>query len=132
MKATIGHIILSVSDWSKSQAFYDPLMSALGFEIGLDDSGDWGGIRAYRQGEHGVYIYHEADKEYREFERFPGLNHIAFKVESREDVDELYKLVQTLGVKITKSPQEYPDYTERYYAFYFRDPDGIPLEVAFI
>jgi catechol 2,3-dioxygenase-like lactoylglutathione lyase family enzyme len=97
MKATIGHIILSVSDWEKSKKFYDTLMSALGFEVELDDSGNWGGIKAYHQGEHGLYIYHESDKDYKQFERFPGLNHIAFKVENREDVDEMYKLVQSLS-----------------------------------
>jgi len=132
MKAKISHTILSVSDWEKATTFYDALMGALGFEPGRpDEKGEWGGIRAYRQGEHGLYIYHEGDKQYTKFNRFPGLNHIAFGVESRVDVDKIYELVKTLDVEITRKPKLYPEYTENYYAFYFRDPDGIPLEVMF-
>jgi catechol 2,3-dioxygenase-like lactoylglutathione lyase family enzyme len=30
-----------------------------------------------------------------------------------------------------KEPKAFPEYSSKYYAFYFRDPDGIPLEIAF-
>lgn len=78
MKAKIAHTILSVSNWEKSVAFYDAALLAMGFEVDLDEKGDWGSIRSYRQGEHALYIQHEPAKEYTKFTRFPGLNHIAF------------------------------------------------------
>ena len=131
MRAKIGHLILSVSDWDKSAVFYDKLLTTMGFEKRLDHIGeDWGSIRSYHQGEHGVYIQHNADTEYKEFVRNPGIDHLAFRVDNRAEVEELHELVKTLEVKITREPHEYPEYTPKYYAFYFRDPDGIPLEVS--
>lgn len=132
MKARIAHTILSVSDFNRSVKFYDALMGALGFKVGLNEHGDWGGVKSYKQGEHGLYIQYEADQKYSQFNRFPGLNHIAFGVSEKQHVDQIYQLVQTLGVKITRSPKEYPEYADQYYAFYFRDPDGMPLEVAYM
>ena len=77
-------------------------------------------------------IIHENKIKYKEFNRYVGLNHIAFEVESKEKVDDIYELVKNLNIKITRPPQTYPEYTDNYYAFFFRDPDNIPLEVAFI
>ena len=65
------------------------------------------------------------------FVRNVWLDHLAFYVKSSKKVDEIYKIVTTLGYKITRQPNEYPEYSEWYYAFYFRDPNGIPLEVFY-
>jgi len=128
----ISHINLSVSDFEKSLEFYNTLMFALDFKKGLDESGDWGAVRGYKGDGIELEIIHENDIDYTTFNRFPGLNHICFEVESRDEVDEMYGLVKTLGVEITREPKEYPEYTDKYYAFFFRDPDGMPLEIAFI
>jgi len=130
--AKINHINLSVSDMKKSTDFYDKVMFALGFTRGLDDSGDWGAVLGYKGDGIELEIIHENDKEYKSFSRFAGLNHIALQAESREQVDKLYEIVKGLGVKITREPREYPEYTDKYYAFFFRDPDGIPLEVVYL
>lgn len=44
----------------------------------------------------------------------------------------MFAMIKELGAEITREPKEYPEYTDKYYAFYFRDPDGIPLEIAMI
>ena len=130
--AKISHINLSVSDMKKSLGFYDKLMFALGFTEGINESGDWGAVRGYKGENIELEIIHENDIEYTKFNRYVGLNHIAFEVETKEKVDEMFSLVKTLEVDITREPKSYPEYTENYYAFYFRDPDGIPLEIAYI
>ena len=127
----INHINLSVSNMQKSIEFYNSLMFALGFKEGIDESGDWGSVRGYKGENIELEIIHENHIDYKKFNRYVGLNHIAFEVATKEKVDEIYQLVKNLGVEITREPQKYPDYTENYYAFYFRDPDGVPLEVAF-
>lgn len=131
-KPKINHINLSVSNMERSLAFYDKLMFAMGCEEGLDESGDWGAVRGYKGDGFELEIIHEVDIEYKPFNRFVGLNHIAFEVESKEKVDEIYQLVKGLGVVITREPREYPEYTDKYYAFFFRDPDNIPLEVVYM
>ena len=130
--AKINHINLSVRDMNLSVAFYDKLMFALGFKKGLDESGDWGAVRGYKGDGIELEIIHENDIEYKPFNRYVGLNHICFEVDRREKVDEIFEIVKNLGVKITREPREYPEYTNNYYAFYFRDPDGMPLEIAFV
>lgn len=127
----INHINLSVSNMERSVAFYDKLLFSLGFQPGLNESGEWGAVKGYRAGETELEIIHEKEIEYKPFNRYVGLNHIAFQAESQEKVDEAYKLVKELGVKITRKPKTYPEYSDSYYAFFFRDPDGIPLEVMF-
>ena len=130
MGASIGHIILAVSDLKRSAAFYDPLMRAMGFEIGLAERDAIGGIRSYHSGSHSLFLKWMKDRKHRPFSRDVGLDHLAFKVRGKAAVDRLFALVSRAGAEITRPPRAYPEYSKRYYAFYFRDPDGIPLEIA--
>jgi predicted lactoylglutathione lyase len=65
--------------------------------------------------------------------RKPGaLHHLAFKAESRAEVDRLHDQIKEIGATIVRPPQEYPEYTPPgYYAFYFKDVDGIKYEIVF-
>jgi len=129
MKSTIGHIILNVSDFSASEKFYDAIMSVMGFEGGHKDTGDAGTIKLYTQGEHNLWIRWDKEHVHEKFVRDVGLDHLAFMVEMDADVDKLHQIVQLQGTLITRLPRKYPEYSSTYYAFYFRDPDGVPLEV---
>ena len=65
----------------------------------------------------------------REHDRYaPGLHHLAFNAESREDVDGLYSFLREMGADILDPPRVY--YEPDYYAVFFADPDGIKLEFA--
>lgn len=129
MKGIIGHIILNVKDFDKSELFYDKLLTEIGFMIDHIDEGDFEKVKSYRQGEHNLWIRFDRQKESEKFVRNVGLDHIAFEMKSKPEVDKIYELIKKLNVKITREPKKYPEYTETYYAFYFRDPNGIPLEV---
>jgi catechol 2,3-dioxygenase-like lactoylglutathione lyase family enzyme len=59
-----------------------------------------------------------------------GLHHLCFSVESRDLVDQLFELVAGLGAEVLDPPIEYPQYSPRYYATYFLDPDGMKIEIA--
>ncbi len=61
----------------------------------------------------------------------PGLHHLAFSADSREEVDQLYQYLLKLKAEILDSPAEY-DYMPGYYAVYFLDPDEIKLELTHI
>ena len=62
-----------------------------------------------------------------------GLNHIAFKVGSKQEVDNFSNnfLSDKKQIILYNSPKEYPEYTEDYYAVFFEDPDRIKLEVMY-
>ena len=39
--------------------------------------------------------------------------------------------IQVIGATIVSAPREYPEYTPPgYYAFFFKDPDGIKYEIV--
>jgi len=129
MNGIIGHIILNVKNFVESELFYDSLLQALGFEIDHFDSGEWGKIKSYKQGEHNLWIRYDTQKDSKEFVRDVGLDHLAIEVKNENEVDEIFEIINKLNVLITREPKKYPEYSETYYAFFFRDPNGIPLEV---
>jgi glyoxylase I family protein len=59
----------------------------------------------------------------------PGLHHLAFRANSRAEVDGLYRLLQKMGAVILDPPALY--YPPNYYAVFFADPDGLKLEFVF-
>ncbi|MDP3724990.1 MAG: VOC family protein [Nanoarchaeota archaeon] len=61
----------------------------------------------------------------------PGLHHFCFVVESEDEVNEIYKWLKKEDINITDPPTHYPQYTDKYYATFFFDPDGIKLEIAY-
>ena len=125
----IGHIILNVSNFKVSEEFYDGILFRIGFESDFEEEGpQWSG-KSYRFGEHNIWIKADATHDSLPFVRYVGLDHVAFIVDSKEIVDELFAVVQEASATITRTPKYYPEYTPTYYAFYFRDPDGIPIEI---
>jgi catechol 2,3-dioxygenase-like lactoylglutathione lyase family enzyme len=64
----------------------------------------------------------------------PGINHIAFRVPTRAEVDLFTKqfLAPQSITPLYGGPREYPEYTPGYYAVFFEDPDRLKLEVAYV
>jgi len=129
MKATIGHIILNVKDFNVSELFYDRFLTKIGFTINHKEEGDFGKIKAYKQGEHNLWIRFDQNEASKEFVRNVGLDDLAFQLNDKYEVDEVFKVLKEMNSEISRKPKMYPEYSKTYYAFYFRDPDGIPLEV---
>lgn len=138
MTPRIDHIDLTVRDLEREEAFYDALLPLLGFD--LANKG---------KGEEPDFEYRAVDYSHKAFSltlvcprpdfaaetvcrRRPGsLHHLAFGAGSREEVDQLYAQVKEIpGVTIVESPKFWADYAPDYYAFFFKDPDGIKLEIV--
>ncbi len=123
----VDHIDLRVSDLDRSAAFYDAVMSALGFQRVSDDGTIvWRskhveiGIRAAESS-----AVPEGYDQYR-----VGLHHLAFRAESRDAVDRFHALLQDQNIEVLDAPAEYPDYVRDYYAVFFADPDGMNFELV--
>ncbi len=129
MKAIIGHIILNVKYFSKSELFYDKFLTEIGFKIDHRNESEFKKMKSYKQGEHNLWIRFDGNKGSEKFVRNVGLDHLAFELNSETEVNDVYELVKKLNVKISRKPKKYSEYSETYYAFYFRDPNEIPLEV---
>jgi catechol 2,3-dioxygenase-like lactoylglutathione lyase family enzyme len=63
-----------------------------------------------------------------------GLNHLAFGVQRRADVDVFVdEFMRPRGLPpLYDSPREYPEYHAGYYAVFLEDPDRLKVEVAYV
>lgn len=133
MRAPLYHIQLNVSDAKKSVPFYKELLHYLGFDSIVDEGEDHLGIS---DGRTDFWIL-ETEEKYRgnKFHRKnTGINHLAFRVAAREDVDKFVEeFLKAKGIPMLYgTPKEFPEYHEGYYAVFFEDPDRVKLEVVFI
>ncbi|CAN5144263.1 VOC family protein [soil metagenome] len=124
----IDHIYIAVSDLARSQAFYDPLMSALGFRKNAFGINGDPHIQYYNKlfG----YVLRPATANSASHDPYsPGLHHLCFRVEDKEAVVALAAELGRLGLECT-DPALYPQYAPDYHALFLNDPDGIRLEVT--
>ena len=123
----INHIGLTVSDMTRAAAFYEALLTHLGYER-VEDTAQhilWAGPG-------GALGISPARPELaqRKHDRYAvGLHHLAFHAPRREDVDAAFEKLRAMGAEVTDEPAEY-EYLPGFYAVYFLDLDGIKLEVA--
>ncbi len=124
----LDHIYIAVSDVSRSTEFYDGVMRLLGFRKGTDPVG--GQPHTHYFNRVLQYTLRPARPDAPPHDPLaPGLHHICFQVADRRDADEAAAGLRQLGVQVTE-PRIYPDYGPDYYAIYFKDPDGIELEIV--
>lgn len=124
----IDHIDLSVSDLDRSVAFYDAVLTELGFKkVSENGTVDWRGSDM----EIGVRAA-ETLGDPAPYDRYRvGLHHLAFRAESRAAVDRFHDFLTQHGFDVLDAPTDYPEYGQGYYAVFFADPDGIKLEVVY-
>ncbi|MEW5857841.1 MAG: VOC family protein [Cyanobacteriota bacterium] len=126
---TVNHLALTVSDRAKSELFYDAILQFIGYQqVEKNDefimwwSKDAGAILIYAANPDSANKVHDRYS--------PGLHHLAFNADSREQVDNLYKLLFDLNATVLDPPAEYNHYAPGYYAVFFADPDGMKLELV--
>lgn len=127
----IQHVDLAVADVDRSLSFYQVLLGPLGLK-------EYARVPSYRGTEEIVYLefgrsflgVRPADGgTYRHYD--VGLEHLAFQVDTRDEVDEAYQRCISAGGKIESPPEEdYVDQGEDYYSFFALDPDGFRIEIV--
>jgi|ERR1044071_1624989 len=124
----IQHIDLAVSDVERSLAFYMGLLGPLGLR-------ELERFPTYRRTEEVVYLsfgdeslgVRPADGGTHRYYGV-GLEHLAFEVDTSEEVDAAHARCVRRGDRIHCPPEEDSDITG-YYAFFVFDPDGFRIEV---
>ena len=128
----VHHVDLVVSSIERSLPFYSDLLGPIGYTRVSEVEGERGETIWYLTGPGTSVGLREAQSESGRYDRYAiGLHHLAFEASSRTQVDELARWVHAQDVEIESEPQEYT-YSPGYYAFFFRDPDGIKLEVVHV
>ena len=126
----IHHIDLAVRDVQRSLDFYLAVLGPLGVREEMRDPSYRGteeivylrageqylGLRPADGGEHHYYDV--------------GLEHLAFYVDTRDEVDAAYQRCLEIGAQIHFPPEEDRTFPGYYELFVF-DPDGIRVEVGY-
>ncbi|MBW8334616.1 MAG: VOC family protein [Prolixibacteraceae bacterium] len=137
MKPIIDHIQITVKDLKVAEKFYDNFLPVIGFDIKNK-------VTAFIK-EHDFHVIEythdllafaitsprESFKNDSVNRRKPGaLHHLAFKADSRQEVDRAYHELVTIGANIVSEPKIHPEYSENYYAVYFKDMENIKYEIV--
>lgn len=122
------HIEIYVSDLNKSRLFYSWLLSNLGFELFQE----WDlGFSYQKDGFYIVFV--QAKEKYIKngYNRCNiGLNHLAFRCSSKEEVDQIREQLIERKVDLLYD-DKYPFAGgKEHYAVYFEDPDRIKIEIC--
>ena len=125
----IAHIQLTVSDMTRSMAFYEPLLHSLEM-VTLIRSPEYFYCIGGRTG---IAITPMAEEFRGQLfdQRRTGLHHLCLRARSRADVDEIHHTALALGAKIVRAPQE-GAWAPGYYSVLFEDPDGMRIEANFV
>lgn len=123
----LDHIYLTVSDFERSERFYDRLMHLLGFRKG--DKPIDGDPHAHYFNRCLQLSLRPARSTGRHDPYAPGLHHLCLQLPDPKHVDEAAAALREHGIAATP-PRLHPEYDPDYYATSFRDPDGIRLELV--
>ena len=128
----IDHIGIGVPDLAAAKRYYDGLMQVIGlkewFKTGTDGRFNYG-----PDGAQGSQLFFDASRANDKYSRlgYPGLQHLAFVVESRAIVREAHAWALANNSEVLRdSPRPFAKYGEHCYATYWIDPHGFMLEAV--
>ena len=129
--AGIDHLMINANNYQTSVKFYAWLMP----KIGYAEKHEYGGedpMTGFSGAGGSLWLSNSATNLRTDNfnKRRVGLREIAFRADSRAQVDEVAMGIEAAGGKILDAPQEYPQYAPNYYSVFFTDPDGLKLEVV--
>lgn len=128
MKGTLHHIELYVSDLERSKAFWGWLLGELGYTV----SQQWAQGISYQLGPTYIVLV-QTEAEYLNIpyhRKGTGLNHLAFHVDTRAEVDQFYQSLKARGVTILYEDKHPLAGGPNYYAVFFEDPDRMKVELV--
>lgn len=125
----IGHLGINVPDLAAARDHYRELMPMLGFETYLEAVDQL----AYRpaRGKPGTHLFlYPSQRAGDHSGEHTGLQHLAFMVATRSDVDRVHRHVVAECLDVVHAPRHFPDYPQPYYATFWLDPFGLRLEAV--
>lgn len=128
MKGLIHHIEIYVSNLKHSVEFWGWLFE----ELGYTPFQDWESGKSWRlEGSYIVFV--QAEERFLDISYHRcrvGLNHLAFYVDSRQEIDDITLKLKDKGIRILYSEKHPFAGGNEHYAVYFEDPDRIKVELV--
>lgn len=113
------HVVFGVSDYAASKAFYLEALEPIGIKVVQEGSL---GIELSADDKTSLCLFPTEEK--------PARLHLAFRADTRKQVDEFYRAALEAGGKDNGEPGLRPRYHANYYAAFVIDPDGHNVEVV--
>lgn len=121
----IDHTGINVSNFAKSKAFYQKALKCIRYEVLVDLPAEVAGVNVAGLGEAPKPDFWIAEGTPQK----PHV-HIAFRAETRAQVDEFYKAALDAGGRDNGKPGPRPHYHPNYYGAFVLDFDGHNIEVV--
>ena len=121
----IDHVILTVSSFERSVAFYTGAFAPLGIKMSMDYKGEGNHPDLKGFGD-GITIFFWL----KEGKTASAGVHVGFVAKDHAEVDTFYKAAVAFGAEIREVPRVFPEYYPGYYATWIIDPDGYEIEFA--
>jgi catechol 2,3-dioxygenase-like lactoylglutathione lyase family enzyme len=116
----LDHLGIQCADLAASAAFYDAVLAPLGSHRLLDYEVAIG----YGDEKPDFWIGRfDSGEGFRE-------SHIAFQAADRAAVDAFFAAAVGQGAEVLHEPRLHPEYHEKYYGAFVRDPDGNNVEAV--
>lgn len=121
----IDHVILTVSNFERSVAFYNQAFKPLGVAMVSDFKGEDGhpNLKGFGDGKT-VFLW------LKEGTPTPDGIHVGFIANSHAEVESFYTAAAVAGARTIESPRVFNEYYPGYYAAWVIDPDGYELEIV--
>ena len=113
------HVVFGVSNYEASKSFYLEALAPIGLSIVLEGPP---GIELSADGKTSLCLFPTEEK--------PARLHLAFRADTREQVDAFYRAALEAGGKDNGAPGLRPRYHANYYAAFVIDPDGHNVEMV--
>jgi catechol 2,3-dioxygenase-like lactoylglutathione lyase family enzyme len=114
------HVKFGVSDLALSKAFFLRALEPLGVRVVVYE-GPSGGVEIFPKGKASLCLFKTEEK--------PAHLHLAFRAESRQQVEAFYHAALEAGGKDNGAPGLRPHYHAHYYAAFVIGPDGHNIEM---
>jgi catechol 2,3-dioxygenase-like lactoylglutathione lyase family enzyme len=116
----LDHLGIQCADLAASAAFYDAALAPLGFRRLMEFDVAIG----YGAGKPDFWIgVFDSGEGFRE-------SHIAFQAADRAAVDAFFAAAVATGAEVLHEPRLHPEYHDKYYGAFVRDPDGNNVEAV--
>lgn len=123
--ALLDHLGITVTDLERGRAQFHPVLTALGYTIGTENAS---GTSWWHGDDTELIIFAPREDTGPHVHGRPGWQHLAFAVDSRDDVDRLHAIARAAGWTAVREPKIYERFNDRYYASFVEDDSGIRLE----
>ncbi len=116
------HVKFGVRDYAASKAFYLKALAPIGLVVIAEGDTPSCGIELSADGKTSLCIFQTDEK--------PAHLHLAFKAETRAQVDAFHRAALEAGARDNGAPGLRPNYHANYYAAFVIGPDGHNIEAV--